>query len=434
MELYQYQSQGVDRAVCFYGDGRHGVINGDDPGLGKTAQSVVIANELRASSVLVVCPSSVKLHWISEFKKWSVADYAYHLISGRGGETMTAGFNLVAVVNYDILQHTDFSRCEYDLVIYDEAHFLKTATAKRSKVAAKIPAKNRLLLTGTPIQNRPIEIFNLLCLCGVCSPKDYHKFGMKYCAGFKEWIYIPGGNGKKKQVWNFSGASNLEELNYWLSNLCLIRRRKREVLADLPECTRQMIELDSSHRPANYDASKLNDDIQIAFGEYSLVRHEEALALLPQFIEIVQNELRSTDKLFIAFYHRDIGEGIRDSLRDENSVKWHDPSMVWGGMTAAQKQTEVDRFVSSPEVHVFLGQINASGTGTDGLQHVCSNMLVLEFPWDPGTRDQLEARLDRNGQTMPVLVRYLVHNGSLSARIAKTILRKEDVINKAVNQ
>lgn len=431
---YPYQVEGVQQALAFYQRGNHGVLLADDMGLGKTAQALMIAERLQAQSVLVVCPSSVKLNWLRECDVWLEKDPALHLISGRGCKAFTPGFDLYEVVNYDLLTYTDFSECDYDLVIYDEAHYMKTPESQRTIGGAMIRSARRLMLTGTPIQNRPKELWQLLILCGVVRAQDFHLFGLKYCAAWRGFEFRSVGSKKngtlrteKKEVWNYDGASNLEELNYWVRQMCMIRRMKADVMSDLPELTRQMIELDSSYTPKPYDASKLDDDIQVAFEEYSLVRHEEAVALIPQFIEMVENELRCTDKLFVAFYHRDVGEAVRDAFFGEISV-------VWGGLTPEQKQERVDHFISDPNMHVFLGQINACGTGTDGLQRVCSNMLVLEFPWDPGTRDQLESRLDRNGQTMPVLVRYLVHNGSLSARIAKTILHKEGVINKAVNQ
>lgn len=412
----------------FYAAGLRGVLLADDMGLGKTAQALDLIDAMvGVEHALVICPSSVKLNWLKECDVWLKEPRVRHLMNGRGLKVMTPGFKMITVANYDILDHSDFTGAEYDLVVFDEAHYLKNMKAKRTKAAHAIPAAKRLLLTGTPIVNRPMEIFSLLLLCGVVTKSQEHAFGLKYCAGYQEWIYIPGGNGKKKKVWNYDGASNLEELNTWLRQLCMIRRMKVDVLKDLPPMTRQLIELSTKRKAKKYDASILDGDIKVAFEEYSLVRHEQALDMLPQFIEIVENELRATDKLFVAFHHRDIGLAVRDALDHRTTT------MVMGGLTSEQKQAEVDCFINDPSVKVFLGQIQSSGTGTDGLQRVCSNMLVLEFPWDPGTRDQLEARVDRNGQTMPVLIKYLVQDGSLAARMAKTILRKEVTVNKAVN-
>jgi SNF2 family DNA or RNA helicase len=460
-ELFEFQAEGVQGIFDFYSRGNHGVILGDQMGLGKTVQALAYISQHRPPHVLVVCPASVKLNWKREALKWLPEDYTIHLMDGRKAVPFTPGWPLVSIVNYDILSSMDFSQCEYDLVVYDEAHMLKTPDAKRTAAAAGICTSKRLLMTGTPIINRPQEIWQLMLLCGLCRPEEFHQFGVKYCDARQrtEWKWRRvGGENTKVEVteWDYSGASNLEELNYWLRKKCLIRRMKKDVLTDLPEKTRQIIELECSHAPIsiteklrelcdrkrelvrfsqtthrNYDemVAQLNDEIRLAFEEVSLIRHETALEKMIDGLAFIMNALETTDKLFVAAYHRDVIEELAKEL-------WHagmKPVQHHGGMTGSQKQASLDAFINDPSCRVIVGQLQATGVGVNGLQGVCSHLIVYELPWSPSELTQLEDRLHRYGQHDNVLVQHLVYNNSIDARMAKVLVKKQKIIETAID-
>lgn len=450
--LFPYQVEGVQGIFDFYSQGNHGVILGDDMGLGKTVQALAYISQYRPLHVLIVCPASVKLNWKTEARKWLPEDYTIHLMEGRKAVPFTPGWPLVSIVNYDVLASMDFSQCEYDLVVYDEAHMLKTPDAKRTAAAAGICTSKRLLMTGTPIINRPKEIWQLMLLCGMCRPDEFHAFGLKYCNARKTTeVRMVGPKGakfpKQLQVWNYDGASNLEELNYWLRKKCLIRRMKADVLTDLPEKTRQIIELDgfepnedifnrikdlyNLRRQTTYEATvkKLDDEIRLAFEEVSLIRHETALEKMTDGLAFIMNALQSTDKLFVAAYHRDVIEELAKEL-------WHagmKPVQHHGGMTGSQKQASLDAFINDPSCRVIVGQLQATGVGVNGLQGVCSHLIVYELPWSPSELTQLEDRLHRYGQHDNVLVQHLVYNNSIDARISKTLVKKQEIISTAID-
>ena len=429
---YPYQVEGVDALQVFLT--KHmGALLADDMGLGKTAQALELINRTQPMHVLVVCPSSVKINWLRECDLWLDHDYTYHLISGRGVKTFTPDFPLVSVINYDLIHHTDFKDCEYDLIIFDEAHYMKNPKAKRTKSCMKIRTEKRLLLTGTPIVNRPKELWQLLLLCDVVDKGAYRRFAVKYCASFKEWIYIPGGNGKRKQVWNDDGSSNLEELSYWLRQLCMVRRLKKDVLTDLPEKTRQIIELPWAGGKPDYlrdeytrAVAKMKDDTQVAFEEISLLRHETALEKLPQVIDFISYALQSSDKIVVFAHHRDV---IEELMMQFTNIATH----LVGGMTAEQKQESVNIFKEKDHIRLFFGQIQAAGTGVNGLQEVCDHAIFVELPWSPSELSQAEDRLHRIGQTGNVLVQHLVFENSLDCKIAKTLVRKQKLIDTAVD-
>lgn len=462
-ELYPYQQEGVAQAWAWYCAGLHGVIIGDDMGLGKTVQGIELINMIRPYHVLIVCPSAVKLNWMAECEEWLKHEYTFHLIQGRDCVVRTPGYYSIQIVNYELLNHLDFSSCEYDLVIYDEGHKLRNDEAKQTLAASQICTSKRLILTGTPIINRPKDVWQLLVLCGIVHPDDFHAFGLKYCKAYQRPEFKSQGRGKKRKtvrklVWDYDGASNLEELGQWLRHLCMIRRMKTDVLKDLPAKTRQVITLENPGesdllvldklnglqadlrnlenigvqwmQPAeNYNAQvkKLTDDITLAFEEVSLARHETALSKVPQAIAFIKDALDSSSaKIVVAAHHRDVIELIRKEFYAE-SVEFV------GGMSDSSKQAVVNDFRQEPSCRLFFGQITAAGTGTDGLQRVCSHMICVESPWSSAERDQLEDRLCRIGQTLPVLIQYLTFDNTIDARVLKTVARKEKILEKALN-
>ena len=460
---FPYQEEGVRRMADFFCQGNHGVILGDDMGLGKTVQALLLINALRPLHVLVVCPASVKINWEREARKWVHEDYVIGVMDGRGAVPVTPGFPLIEIVNYDFLQHLDFSKCEYDLVVYDEAHYLKSPDAQRTVAASRICTSKRLLMTGTPIINRPKEIWQLMLLCGMCSPEEFHKFGLKYCGARKRTdVRMVGPKGgkfpKRVVVWDYDGASNLDELNHWLRKKCLIRRLKKDVLTDLPDKTRQIIELprDGSYekdvqffekaellvltrgmlclKGHDRDSLKymqsvnnLNDEIRLAFEEISLIRHETALEKMEQVLAFICHALESSDKIVVFAHHRDVVEEIATEL-------WHagmKPVQHHGGMTGSQKQSSVDAFQNDPSCRVFVGNIASAGVGIT--LTAASHVIFAELDWAPAMMTQCEDRCHRYGQKDNVLVQHLVYENSIDARIAKTLVKKQKIIDSAID-
>jgi len=430
MKLFPFQSNGVDRIEELFGKGNHGVLLADSMGLGKTIQALEVVNRAQPMHVLIVCPASLKTNWLRESHTWLNPRYSYETIYGWGCAAFTPGFPLVTIVNYDVLAKTNFKHCKFDLIIYDEAHYMKSPKAKRTKAAAKIVSKKRLLLTGTPILSRPKEIWQLLLLCGVAKPRDFQAFGLKYCAGYKEWIFIPGGNGRRKQVWNFDGASNLGELNDWLNKAVMVRRLKEDVLPDLPERTIQLIELSSTGMKARLSAeefdvaaSRLKHDQWLSFEEYSLVRHEEAMDKLPGVIKFIELALESSQKIVVFAHHRDVIDGINDAF--DSAVT------LYGGMKNEAKQASVDTFQNDLECRLFIGQIQAAGVGIT--LTAASHVIFAEMPWTPAEFDQAIDRCHRIGQKENVLAQVLAVENTLDVKISQAIIRKARIVNEAVN-
>ena len=430
MKLYPYQEEGVDAIEAILDKGLAGALLADEPGLGKTIQVIEYLNRVKPMHTLVVCPSSVKINWLNEIRAWtSNAPVAVNTLRGRKAKPVTPGFPQITIVNYDLLPYLDWKRTQYDVVVFDEAHMLKSPKAKRTKAALKIPARQRILLTGTPILNRPREIWPLLVLCGAVNPKRFHEFGLQYCGAFQEWIYIPGGNGNRRRVWNYDGHSNIEALHQKLTGSIMIRRLKSKVLPDLPPKTRRIVELPRRGRPDiswdKYQAAVklLEDGDPIAFEEISLVRHETALEKLPKAIEYIRDALEESGKIIVFAHHRDLIDELSDAF--PRSVR------IVGGMTAEAKQKSVDTFQGDPECQLFIGNIAAAGVGIT--LTAASRVIFVELPWTPAELSQAEDRAHRIGQKDNVLVEHLVFERSIDARIAKVLVQKQGLVDRAID-
>jgi len=435
---------------------------GDEMGLGKTVQAIGLVNvDPSVQRVLVVCPASLKLNWERELSRWLVRQLRVRV--QRAGEIWVGLHADVVIVNYDIVDRYmgSIAKTEWDLLVVDECHYLKNPKAKRTsavlgKKAKKdgtggqpgIVAKRRVFMSGTPVVNRPIELFPIL---NALQPGKWgFKQMIRYCAGFQgRW------------GWDFSGASNLDELQRELRATLMVRRLKKDVLTDLPAKRRQIIELPDdglealvAEEQAQYKrhedtmaelrarlaVAELADDEEqyaelskklaaagmVAFDEMSKVRHEIALAKLPMVIEHVQSVLDQNGKVVVMAHHRDAVDQIATAFAHEGAVK------LYGGMDDANKDAAVTAFQNDPQCRVFVGGIKAAGVGLT--LTASSHVVFAELDWVPGVVSQAEDRCHRIGQTESVLVQHLVLEGSLDARMVKFIVAKQDVIDRALDK
>lgn len=451
------------RAGVSYSLSRRAVLIGDEPGLGKTIESAGIINVLEdVRRVLVICPASLRINWKRELQKWLVRPLRVAIAMDAVPPPDVAD---VVILNYDRVWklRERLRDYEWDIVIADEAHFMKNAKAQRTRavfggrkrkdepVDPPLRTKRWVLLTGTPITNRPIELWPLL---KVLDPEglgaSWYRFVTRYCGGRKDGY---GG------AWDVSGATNLPELQERLRGRCMIRRLKADVLEELPAKRRQVIELPANGATgciadeqkawaqqaerlmdlrATLEMAKATDDgtgyrdavealrdgARAAFTEISKLRHATALAKVPRVIEHLQDALEAQPKAIAFAHHKDVIKQIMDAFPGEAVRLTGDDSM-------AARQAAVDRFQSDPGCRLFVGSITAAGVGLT--LTAASYVLFAELSWVPGDMSQAEDRCHRVGQRDSVLVQHLVLEGSLDARMARVLVDKQDVIDRALD-
>lgn len=420
---------------------KRNVLIADDMGLGKTPVAVGVCNKFisrfgKAPKTLVVCPASLKVNWCREFDKWSIAG-----VSAKTADSkfFPQTFDIL-VVNYDILDtvYSNISSVEWDLIILDECHKIKNLKTKRTKLVRKLKSKRKLALTGTPILNKPGELYPIISWLQPENFSNYVSFISQYC----------GPDGK--------GATHLMELNQVLSSTVMIRHRKVDVLKQLPPKTRQIIELPAvdlqsliseemdlfnyqrsvafnlkSGESAAMDASSL-DELEVAAqllkpgviaGNHFDLRHKIALKKVPYVLKHLDNLFDEDPerKLVVFAHHKDVIKAIR--------AKYPNSACISGD--TKDRQAEVDRFQEDKACTLFVGSITAAGVGIT--LTASSHVIFAEMDWVPAVMLQAEDRCHRIGQLGNVLVQYLVLEGSLDARVVQIMVSKMDVINRAID-
>jgi SWI/SNF-related matrix-associated actin-dependent regulator 1 of chromatin subfamily A len=432
-------------------------LNADEMGLGKTVQACGVINaDSSIKNILIVCPASLKLNWQRELERWLVRRYT----SGFATSTILPRTQIV-IANYDIMSklRSQVDGRSWDLLICDESHYCKNPDSQRTKAVlgalkhdkvekTPIDAGKRLFLTGTPILNRPIELWPML---RVIDPEglgaSYWNFARRFCGA---WDSSWG--------WDVSGATNLDQLQESLRSRVMIRRLKKDVLTELPPKRRQIVVLPSSavknivQREMNfyvsnqamieeaiaraeiaqkegdkesYDAAArdLKGLRQTAFEEMSRLRHDTAVAKVPYLIDYLENAVEQENKIVLFAHHQDVINPIVDRFTAV-AVKFD------GTMSNEHKQQTVDRFQHDPKCKLFVGSVTAAGVGIT--LTAASYVLFAELDWRPAILTQAEDRLHRIGQKVSVLVQHVVFDGSLDANMAKKIVEKQEIIDKAI--
>lgn len=398
-DLFPHQREGVRFLAA-----SRGAILADDMGLGKTRQAIIALAERRPEGeLLVVCPASLKLNWRREIAR--VYPGAEVRIINGPDDVVPARWT---IVNYDILarKKPQLVKHRWAGVILDEAHYIKNPEAARSKAALAIldHVEDRYLLTGTPVMNRPIELFNLLRAVGHPLGDDYVEFGKRYCNGFKD-----------EYGWDFTGASNLDELKARTEGT-ILARRKEDVL-DLPPKLRTTVPVELD--PARYQATV--DEIvalarQQAAENSGRVRWNE---LLPVFSKLRHAIAKDKAKLTAALVEDAVASGEKaivftgfNAVADALERHFGDAAVRLTGDTAqAARQEAVDRFQSDPAVKVFVGNILAAGTGIT--LTAATQVFFNDLDWVPANHLQAEDRAYRIGQQRMVNVYYVTAPGTL---------------------
>ncbi|WP_197286585.1 MULTISPECIES: DEAD/DEAH box helicase [unclassified Chelatococcus] len=411
--LFPYQEEGA----AFLARVGRGLL-ADDMGLGKTAQAIAAARKIAARRVIIVCPASLCENWRREFKRfWP--DFP--------GELFVKSYNKV----------DDFGGATTcDVLILDEAHYLKNKDAKRTRAifgprcdgkgGLVERAKQVFLLTGTPTPNNPAELWPLARAVfpdAILNPKipgkplAYWPFVGRYCKTFDNGFGI-----------KITGGKNLKELRERIAPYVL-RRRKEEVLTDLPPIRFDTLPLEGIRLPVVLnDAGKVEAEIirktlaekgvgglaEIAPHVASL-RRITGLAKVGPVVEWVRDWLDAGGSKIVLFaHHKEVIAALSDAF--DRAV------VVTGSTTPAVRQAAVDSFQNDPNTRVFIGQLQAAGTGLT--LTAASDLLFVETSWVPAENQQAAMRIHRIGQRNACLVRVATLAGSIDEDVQKAVLRK----------
>jgi SWI/SNF-related matrix-associated actin-dependent regulator of chromatin subfamily A-like protein 1 len=424
--LRPFQKKGVS-----FIDANNGrALVADEMGLGKTVQSLAWIQLHRDKiPVIIVVPASVKINWKREIEAW-LPDTSIEILHGYKTHKPTADF---IIVNYEILHMwwKVLRELNPQVIITDECHYYKNEEAKRTK-AVRMLAKgvpHFIALSGTPIENRPIEIFNAV---DIINPDIFNR----------RWDFLNRYCGAKYNGfgWDFSGASNVQELHRKLVGTIMIRRLKVDVLPELPQKVRSFIPMELTNRKL-YNAAEADfiRFVRITKGDIIADRALRAEALV--YVETMR-QLAAQGKLEMAI------QWIRDTLEVENKIiiftthtdilnqlmeefKGIAVKLDGSNHTDAQRQAPVDAFQNDPEIKLFVGNIKAAGKAIT--LTASSTVAFLELPWTPGSLDQAEDRAHRIGQTEKVNIYHLLAEDTIEEKFARLLDKKKKTIDAVMD-
>lgn len=453
------------------------VLIGDEMGLGKTIEVLGAINcDPSMQRVLVICPASLKINWRKEASKWLVRKFEIDILHGTKGfrpapTDPTAGH--MVIVNYDILKkHSAALRSvKWDLLVSDECHMIKNPKAQRTKQiigdwdkkskswkVEPLKSTTAAFLTGTPIQNKPVELFTIL---HYLDPKSFPSW----------WSYTGRFCNRQQTRWGLdvTGSSNLGELQELLRSTVMIRRLKKDVLTELPPKQRQILEIAPNgsagavkresevwarvqnelvELAAAVELAKASENLEeykeavaalragqlVAFNEMSKVRHETAVAKVPAVISHLASLVNDDPtarkptpngyKVVVFGHHVDVIKAIKEAFGDR-------AVLFYGSTKMEDRDAAVERFQNDPTCQIFIGQTQAAGVGIT--LTASSHVVFAELDWVPGALTQAEDRCHRIGQHDNVLVQHIVLEGSLDATMADRIVEKQEAIDAALD-
>jgi hypothetical protein len=413
----------------------------DEPGLGKTLQALASIQTAGAFPALIVCPASLRLNWLREVARWLPDRPARAVDPDR--PVLDAD---VCVVSYDVLHRLTESlrRRPPRALVLDEAHFCKNPSARRTRAALAIAgaldeAALVLLLTGTPVVNRPDDLIAQLRILD-----RLEAVGGQRCLARSE-----------------RDPNELALLHARLRRTCFVRRRKTDVLTQLPDKQRVVVAMSVTNRVeyravqadvARWLREQAEADERFLAAIESLPERERAAAIrargreaeqrarraealvrvgklalvaargkLDPAVEWIDAFLQSGEKLVVFTRHREIGDRVIEAFPGA--------AVATGRIAADQRTQQVARFQEDPGCRLIVCSLDAAGVGIT--LTAASNVAFLELGWTPAAHDQAEDRVHRIGQHNAVTAWYLLAADTIDERIAAVVERKRRVVRAA---
>lgn len=428
---FAYQKEGV-RLIEQFG-GR--VLLADEPGLGKTLQVLwSLKRNPEWMPALVVCPASLKFNW--QWEARHNADLAASICeskkppvhNGRDFTTMAP----ITIINYDILKSwlPYLRKLKFKTVVFDECHYMANVRTRRTKAGRDLATsiERVIAVSGTPILNRPSELWPVL---NMLWPEQYPSF-WSYAQSYCQPRLTPWG-------WDYTGSSNLDQLNRELLVNGMIRRRKVDVLKDLPPKVHRIVPCELSNR-AEYDHATrdfLGWLKKTAAHKVSRVKRAEAMAKYGYLLRLTgRGKMREVvawanrfleetgEKLVLMATHKKAIDCLQRRIKTKSVV-------VDGSTSLRMRHLSVEAFQKDEETRLFIGNIQAAGVGIT--LTAASEMGLVEWAHRPGDIKQAADRIHRISQDRPVFINYFAAGGTIEVEMCKRLVRKQKSMGEALD-
>lgn len=434
--LYRYQTEGALFAVRA---GR--VLIGDEMGLGKTAQAIaaveLFARHFGAARVLIVCPTSLKHQWRREFDRFSGRD-ATVIGGGRAArQALYARDDFAKIANYETLaRDLDVIQAwQPDVVIVDEAQRIKNWNTIAARALKRIASPYAIVLTGTPLENRLEELISIVQFV------DQYRLG-------PTWRLLHE-HQQRDDSGRVIGYRQLDKIGQTLAPI-LLRRRKAEVLSQLPE--------------------RMDNTLFVPMTPEQVVYHEENREIVARIVQrwrktgylseadqlrltcCLQNMRMSCNSTYLLDRDTDHGHKVDELMASLEEI-FEDASakavifsqwvrtlelierrlqargwahvLFHGGVPGEKRGALIDRFVDDPACRVFLST-DAGGVGLN-LQHAAAVVVNMDLPWNPAVLEQRIGRVYRLGQTRGVQVINFVAKDTIEENMLSVLAFKKSL-------
>ena len=439
LELFPYQKEGIEFALY-----RKTAIIADEMGLGKTPQAIgtaILKKDIFGfSKTLVVCPASLKEQWKKEIEKFS--NEKALVIEGLPEDREKQYLDnepFFYIVNYETIlrDRLVINKAGFDLLILDEAQRIKNYETKTAAAVSKLSVKHVLVITGTPIENRLIDIFSLV------SAINPQFFGPLWEFSYQHCLFDPVKTNK------INGYYDLQKLNKKLDQI-LLRREKRKVMEQLPNVQQFNVPVNLSPLQADYHSSYARGIASIISKKFMTPYDLQKLQLLLasmrmvcdstyliddqtnespkleelKYILLEKLDIANTERKIIIFsewikVHKLIGQILR-----ENNIGFAELN---GSVPVKLRGELIRKFETNPQIKIFLST-EAGGSGLN-LQ-VADTLINFELPWNPAKKNQRIGRIDRLGQLSKKLTVFnFITKNSIEEQIAAGLLVKQNLFD-----
>lgn len=493
LTYFDYQKGFVEFAKDYTKNDCFNVLLADSMGVGKSISTIALINKYKFKRILIVCPNHLKYNWKDELEKWLVQPLKIQLI--KSGKEVDKN-NDIFIINYesvienrkvkskignDIIRENKIFNSlidmEFELLVMDESHYLSNLRSKRTKALQKLSRNtiHKLALSGTPMKNRPFELFPVLNILRRDIFPNYFDYAKRYC-------------NLKKTPWgyDYKGSSNLKELNEILTSELMLRRLKSEVLKQLPKKTRtfmtisgniskrykqiyeglkesltkmktgkkqgdsimsvdevkeykrllkrkELIELEQNRFETLKEKfekretfmNMLKNGEVTAFEKIQEARKEAFKCKIKDLVELINDTVKQDESCVVFIYHKESFELLKKKLE---SLKINVLGFT-GDSTIEERHGQVQRFQEG-EGDVFLVTLS---TGSTGITLTRSNVVIIaQVDWSTDVMKQAEDRCLRIGQDKAVSVYYPILKDSIELHIANVVKEKINVVDKAI--
>lgn len=438
---YPYQVEGMEFAARA---GR--CLIADEMGLGKTIQAIGAASLLHregfVGSVLIVCPTSLKYQWQKEIKKFSGKDAL--VIEGLQTQRikMYDASQVFKIVSYNALSNDMklLKEMTVDMLIMDEVQRLKNWNTQIAKGVRRIKADYKVILSGTPLENKLEELYSVVQLADQYSLGPYYEF--------RDSHIMTNDTGK------VIGYKNLNEVGQSLSHL-LKRRRKCDVALQLPErmdknlfvpmtkeqmaihdefkgnVARLVFKWKKMHYLSDTDRRRLllmlSQMRMVCDSTYILDQQSRYDTKVDESISIIKNVVESGDDKVVIFSQWERMTRLVAQELEKAGVGYE---YLYGGVPSAKRKELMDNFNDNPDVRVFI----STDAGSTGLNlQTASYLINLDLPWNPSVLEQRIGRIYRIGQRNNIQVINLVSMGTIEEQMLAKLQFKSSMFAGALD-